>query len=108
MLITILPPLPLKPEQERQIERAAATWAGRVFEAKSTGGATPELARKLIAAGCPDQPWQAQRHGAIVMSGPSLAGIAGIRYVDGDKRLDRVNWKPHPHAQPAPAMPVAA
>ena len=40
-------------------ETASATWNGRVFQASSANGATMALARQLVAAGCPDQPWEA-------------------------------------------------
>jgi hypothetical protein len=41
-------------------ETATAPWIGRVFQASSANGATMALARQLVAAGCPDQPWEAR------------------------------------------------
>lgn len=51
-------------------DHAEAWWGPRLFQTQSVNGATMRLARLLVAAGCPDQPWQAvgddgqrRRHG---------------------------------------------
>lgn len=49
------------------------------LEAKSANGATMALARKLVEAGYPDQPWEARGvDGMVRLYGKSLHGLAGI------------------------------
>jgi hypothetical protein len=53
-------PVPLHQKRSRPVPDIAATcWNDQDWSATSTHGATMVLARKLVAAGCPDQPWQA-------------------------------------------------
>jgi hypothetical protein len=78
------PPEPAKPGSGGEFFTATAAWAGRQFTARTQGGVTMALARKLLAAGCDDQPWQATRGEMVVMRGPSLARLAAIRVADGD------------------------
>lgn len=57
---------------------ASTEWNGTIYAANSAHGATMALARKLIAAGCPDQPWQMVSPGstAVRMYGRSIAWLA--------------------------------
>lgn len=53
-------PAPAQAKRSRpQADVAACHWNGENWSSTSTHGATMSLARKLVAAGCPDQPWQA-------------------------------------------------
>ncbi len=76
MLITILPAHP------PGTDHARAEWAGQVYSAASRNGIVSALARVLIAAGCPDQPWQAARDDKVAMTGPSLAAAAALTVSD--------------------------
>jgi hypothetical protein len=78
MLITILRPNP------PGTDHARAEWAGQVYSAASRNGIISALARVLISAGCPDQPWQAARDDKVAMTGPSLAGVAALTVSDPD------------------------
>jgi len=52
-------PAPAAVKRSRpQLDHAACYWQGEERSATSTK-ATMDLARILVAAGCPDQPWQA-------------------------------------------------
>ncbi len=78
MLIELLPPHPAG------MVHARAEWAGQVYTAAGRNGIVPAMARVLIAAGCPDGPWRAARDGRLVMTGPSLVGVAGLTVSDPD------------------------
>jgi hypothetical protein len=43
----------------RSTDCAKASWRGVLYTTESRSAATMKLARILVAAGCPDQPWQA-------------------------------------------------
>lgn len=79
-------------------DRATCSWDGRPFEATAFS-ATTELARKLVAAGCPDQPWESRtQDGTRSLYGPSLHNWAN-RVVTQDRgRLIQVRWRPHHRA----------
>lgn len=46
------------PEPGSRRDSASCTWDGRDFQVRAFS-ATTALARQLVAAGCPDQPWEA-------------------------------------------------
>lgn len=79
-------------------DRATCSWDGQTFEV-SAFSATTELARRLVAAGCPDQPWESHtREGTRSLHGPSLHGWAN-RVVTQDRgRLIQTRWRPHHRA----------
>jgi hypothetical protein len=83
----------------RRRDVATATWDERQFRATSNRGATCELARLLVAAGCPEQPWQGTRNGARVLFGPSLHDWARWTYTETRSGPKRVRW--HPYTGPA-------
>jgi hypothetical protein len=84
MLMTLLPPTTSNPSAGGSlIDHATADWRGQTFAAHSKSGIVPAMARVLIEAGCPDQAWRAERDGAVVMSGPSLARVALLSVSDG-------------------------
>jgi hypothetical protein len=53
-----------------------------MFEAGSRYGATMAVARQLVEAGCPDQPWEAGRPGKRDLIGPSLHRLARLTVVE--------------------------
>ncbi len=71
-------PVPLQQRRSRPVPDIATTrWNDQDWSATSTHGATMDLARKLVAAGCPDQPWQAVgTDGARRVFGKSLHRLA--------------------------------
>ncbi len=85
------------------IDHATAEWRGQTFAAHSKNGIVPALARVLIEAGCPDQPWRAERGGGVVMLGPSLARVAFVTVSDGDAAAGPrfTKYKPHHLAEAA-------
>ena len=85
LLITILPSTISSPTSGgAQIDQATAEWNGKTFAARSKRGVIPAIARALLAAGCPDQPWQAQRGSLTAMYGPSLARVAELTVTEPD------------------------
>jgi hypothetical protein len=68
-----------------QMDRASAIWNGRTFEAESRSGAICMLARQLVEAGCPDEPWEAVRNGQVALHGKSLHGVAKLTVREPDK-----------------------
>ena len=68
-----------------------------IREEQASKGPLGPLCRKLLAAGHPDQPWQATRDGEVVLSGRSIAWLAGRDCVEtqgGGPRM--VPWHPYP------------
>ena len=85
MFLILLPSRVLKPSAGgATYDFATAEWQGAVFNARSSTGVVCALARLLIAAGCPDQPWQATRNGIVVMLGKSLASVANLTVSEPD------------------------
>jgi hypothetical protein len=95
MLIELRPPHPAG------MDHARAEWAGRVYTAAGRNGIVPAMARELVAAGCPDGPWRAARDGLVVMTGPSLAGVAELTVSDPDDGGGPRFSKFKPYRQPA-------
>jgi hypothetical protein len=54
MVQTVIPAKGTGPE----MFEAQAEWEGRIFTARTNHGASMALARQLVAARCPDQPWE--------------------------------------------------
>jgi hypothetical protein len=54
MMQTVIPAKETGPETFE----AEAEWEGRIFRARTNHGVSMALARQLVAAGCPDQPWE--------------------------------------------------
>lgn len=72
---------------------AGATFGGVDHEARSRNGATMALARKMVAAGAPDDRWRALRNGVTVMFGPSLHRLAMLTIADPDNgRMSIRRW----------------
>jgi hypothetical protein len=58
---------------------ATASYRGQVYSARGRDGAICDVARHLVAGGCPDLPWQVvDRHGEPSLCGPSLHGLAKL------------------------------
>lgn len=93
MVITILAPTIAA---TARFEHAEAVWRGQTYHAKSRNSAICAIARMLLEAGCPDQPWQATRGGKIAMTGRSLATMAGRVYVENDQGIRVRKWEPMP------------
>jgi hypothetical protein len=81
-------------------DEASAEWGGELFSVRTPRGATMALARRLVAAGCPNQSWEAyDREGKRLLFGPNLHSLATWTYVEGDRPLKMV-----PHVE----RPVSA
>ena len=75
-------------------DQAEATWQGAAFRTVSRNSACCDLARKLVDAGCPDQPWEARSSaGQRSVFGDSLHALARTT-VTADGRF--VRWHPRP------------
>jgi hypothetical protein len=73
---------------------ASTTIDGTVHTARSRSGAPQELARRLVAAGIPDQPMQTiGPDGRVQMTYRSLFEQAKWTYGEGNRPLQRVRWK---------------
>jgi hypothetical protein len=77
---------------------ADAEWNGVLYTAQTAHGACAELARKLVDAGCPDQPVEVYlRGGTRSMSCKSLHGLAKTTLTEGDKtRIKRIKYVANP------------
>jgi hypothetical protein len=73
---------------------AEAIWNDTTFRAETHGGATHEVARKLVKAGAEDQPWQAVRGSMVCLVGKSLHRWAGLKTTDTDSRFCFSKWHP--------------
>jgi hypothetical protein len=73
---------------------ATTTYNGLLYVTASANGATMALARQLVAAGCPDQPWEARNaEGQRTVYGSSLHALARTT-ISKDGRF--VRWQPRP------------
>ena len=78
---------------KKQRDHATCEWEGRTFRVLALS-ATTTLARALVAAGCPDQPWQAiTPNGTKSLRGPSLHAWAKLTVAEGDQ--GRVRMQPY-------------
>jgi hypothetical protein len=67
-------------------EIATATVDGHDYTARSRSSGISALARTLVEAGTPDQPWQATNAaGMPCLRGPSLHGLARRTITESDK-----------------------
>jgi|KBSMisStandDraft_5_1062788.scaffolds.fasta_scaffold1089671_1 hypothetical protein len=80
-------------------DQASCVWEGQVFTARSGNGATMKLARALVTAGCPDQPWQACRNDKRQFYGNSIYQLAKLT-INSGFRADR--WQPRPDSLSRP------
>ncbi len=79
--------------------KAECTVGGQHYEATSRHSAPHELARKLLAAGVPDEPMTIETDGLKgTASCASFYAMARYTYREGDRVLARVKWKPPPAA----------
>jgi hypothetical protein len=62
------------------------------------------IARDLVEAGTPDQPWRMLRDGKLAMSGKSLHWLAATVLSETDRGFQRAWWKQHPNASPRPVL----
>jgi hypothetical protein len=79
-------------------EVASATVGGVDYSEASRSSCIAKLARALVAAGIPDQPWIAVAPtGTVALRGRSLHGIAKTTITESDRGgLARRIWHPHP------------
>jgi hypothetical protein len=102
IIMTLHPAEPAKPFSSGEFFTATATWSGRNFSARTQSGVTMALARELVAAGCPDQAWQAERAGAVALFGPSLHRLALLTVSEGGRDGPRfTKYQPHHLARAA-------
>ena len=83
-------------------EGVIAEWRGEPYEAASKHGALHALARKLVCAGCEDQPWRTS-----TLRGRSLHYLAATTIAEGDGAPRIAKWASHPHAMPDPMLDAA-
>jgi hypothetical protein len=80
------------------VESVSCEWAGQRFEARSRSSAIMELARRLVAAGAPDAPWQSVTvDGEPSTYGPSLHRLAWLTIKEGVRegiKLGRYQERP--------------
>jgi hypothetical protein len=75
-------------------DEATATWQGATFRTVSRNSACCALARDLVAAGCPEQPWEARnKTGQRTVYGDSLHALARTT-INADGRF--IRWHPRP------------
>jgi hypothetical protein len=76
-------------------DRASAVWDGTTYTARTSHGAAMAVARTLMAAGCPDQPWQAvSPDGERLLHGGSLHRLANLTVSEADGRTRIVPYVP--------------
>jgi hypothetical protein len=80
---------------------ATTTSNGRVFTEQSRASAICQLARALVAAGIPDQPWLAYAaNGTLSMRGPSIHRMAELTIKDSPLRWVKYHPQDSPEASP--------
>jgi hypothetical protein len=81
-------------------EVATAVVDGQEFTARSRSSCISALARLLVEAGVPDQPWQSvNAAGMVCLRGPSLHRLAGRTVSESDRGgLRAVKYQPRPPA----------
>lgn len=93
-------------------ERAVATNVEPLFEARSKSCAIFALCRQLVAAGIPDQPWEARNTaaaGIVAMRGPSIHAAARLTVRECGRGGPRVApWMPFAVHTVRPPMRAAA
>ncbi|HUN01061.1 MAG TPA: hypothetical protein PLI96_11340 [Halothiobacillus sp.] len=77
------PAEPAKPGSRGEFFTATTSYAGRSLTARTQGAPVMELARVLVAAGCPEGPWQAERSEQITMTGASIHRLAKLAVSEG-------------------------
>ena len=93
--------------KDGQVDTAEAEWDGRVFRAASSHGASMALARQLVAAGCPDQPWHVpgRLHGRSLHRLARLTieegadGLRFRRYRETPRVADQTARRPWPYSR---------
>jgi len=91
--ITLTP----QPGSGRCVYRATCTVDGQDYQASKRSGASHELARRLVAAGIPDQPVRVRQVGlAGHLAWRSLHRMALFDIEEGNAPLHRVRWRPPP------------
>jgi hypothetical protein len=83
---------------QHPLEVASAVLDDVTYRESSRSSCVAKLARALVAAGIPDQPWQAvSPNGTVALRGRSLHGIAKTTITESDRGgLGRRTWHPHP------------
>jgi len=79
-------------------DHAGAVWNGLAYATQSAHGACCKLARILVDAGCPDQPWETRgSDGQRRLFGASLHGLARLTVSSPDAGSPRLaKWAPRP------------
>ncbi len=91
------------------IDTAEATHGGELYRATSRHGCTMALARQIVAAGAPDQPWQAiGPDGAVWFRGASLHNLSRLTIEDGESGLRWRRWTPRETVPSSPAHDAAS
>jgi hypothetical protein len=85
----------------RPREVATAMVGGQEYRAESRASCEAALARVLVGAGMPDQPWQTRtRTGTVSLRGRGLHWLAGHTIEESDKGgLKRVKFRPYDRAR---------
>lgn len=83
---------------------ADCEWNGTRYHAANRHGVTRTLARRLIADGAHDEPWQAVRGSMVCLRGKSLFAHAAWVLNEDDQGFRFTRWAPHPKAPPRPLL----
>ena len=84
---------------------AETAWNASAYDTRSKTGAVFALARKLVDAGCPDQPWETRGDdGQRRLHGSSLHAIARLS-VSSEPRPHFTKWAPRPDLEAEPDAP---
>jgi len=85
------------PKPNSRLDCATADWNAQHFSVEARG-ATTALARSLVAAGCPDQPWEAYTpSGVRGLYGKNLFAWSQRMLAEDDRNgLRFVRYREHP------------
>lgn len=78
---------------------ATTAWGGQKYSAQTANGASMAVARQLVAAGCPDQPWECRNaaHQRTIF-GRSLHALAKLTVTHGNTGPRFVAYREYPGA----------
>jgi hypothetical protein len=98
---------PVRTTSNRQIDECRCVWDYREWYARLGAGAPMELARMLVEAGCPDQPWETRtRTGTRSLFGPSLQRLARLTLERERGGIERAQYHPRTEMPfPSPREP---
>ena len=76
-------------------DTASCEWADEAFTITSSNGAVLALCRSLIAAGCPDLPWEVAGRFSGTVHAAAVRTVSDTSFGP---------WAPHPHSEVSPVL----